>query len=191
MPLPAPPDLTNATAARLALVSDTHIYPSGARSLPPQVIELFERAVPDLIVHAGDICTGEVLDLLATVAPVVAVRGNNDSGAFGASLPMHLRLTVATRSVMVLHGHGLAGSARKEAAANSAGHDVVIYGHSHIPIIERQGETVMVNPGSPTDRRFQPHFGVALLDISVERIWPELILFSAPRDLAGAVVPPR
>jgi putative phosphoesterase len=189
--LPPPPDLTDAQSARLGLVADTHIFPNGARQLSAQVLAYFARAEPDLILHAGDICHEGVLETLAEIAPVVAVRGNNDSGAFGESLPMIWRATVASRQICLLHGHLIDSSARKSAARVSTETDVVIYGHSHKPRIDRVGTAITVNPGSPTDRRFDPHFGIALLDLSPDRIWPELILFADPRDLAGATVPTR
>ena len=170
--------------SRLALISDTHIYPSGQRRLPPQVLELFERAGVDRIVHAGDVVCQAVLDELATIAPVLAVRGNNDAGEFGRSLPLMIEVTANEQVIRVIHGHG-GRSARAVATSVSIGTACVIYGHSHIPMVERAGEAVLVNPGSPCDRRWHPHFGVAFLEIGADPIRPELILFTDPRDLSS------
>ena len=185
------PDLATAPSVRLGLISDTHVFPNGARQISPHVLAYFDRAGLDLILHAGDVCHQGVLDALAECAPVIAVRGNNDSGAFGETLPLIYKTTFASRRLCLLHGHLIEGSARRSAARMAADADVVVYGHSHVPMIERVGDAVTVNPGSPTDRRFEPHFGIAILDIAPDRIWPELILFNDPADLDRATVLPR
>lgn len=167
---------------RLALISDTHIYPHGQRAVPEEVHELFARAEVDYIVHGGDVMWQGVLDQLATIAPVIAVRGNNDRGDFGARLPMIVELTSSGRLIRAIHGHG-GRSARALASDQAIGAKCVIYGHSHIPKIERVSEAILVNPGSPSDRRWHPHFGVGFLEITPDWIRPELILFTDPRDL--------
>lgn len=174
-------ELTN--VSRLALISDTHIFPSGQRRVPPQVLDLFRRAGVDRIVHAGDVASQPVLDELATIAPVLAVRGNNDQGDFGQRLPLMIDVTLNERLVRVVHGHG-GRSARAVAASVANGTACVVYGHSHIPMVERVGDAVLVNPGSPCDRRWHPHFGVAFLEVGAKQIRPELILFTDPNDLA-------
>lgn len=153
------------------------------------MFELFRRSGSSRIVHAGDVATPQVLDALAEIAPVLAVRGNNDHGQFGRSLPEVLELTIGDRLIRVLHGHG-GRSARAVAAEAGIGWDAVVYGHSHIPMIERAGETVLINPGSPTDRRWHPHFGVGFLTIASGEITPNLVLFTDPADLARIELPP-
>lgn len=172
--------------SRLALISDTHIFPSGQRSIPVEVLDLFERAAVDRIIHAGDVACQPVLDDLAMIAPVLAVRGNNDHGEFGRSLPLMIELTTSKRVIRVVHGHG-GRSARAAATSVASGAACVIYGHSHIPMVERVGDAVLVNPGSPCDRRWHPHFGVAFLEIDENQVRPELVLFTDPRDLAGVI----
>jgi uncharacterized protein len=169
---------------RLALISDTHISPSGQRTLPAQVLDLFYRAEIDRIIHGGDIAHQGVLDELATIAPVLAVRGNNDYGEFGRNLPLMIELRSNERVIRLIHGHG-GRSARAVASEVSSGAACVIYGHSHIPKVERSGAAVLVNPGSACDRRWHPHFGVGFLEIGLDTIRPELILFSDPSDLTG------
>lgn len=169
---------------RLALIADTHIYSSGQRSLPEPVLELFDRAEVDRVVHAGDVACEEVLDQLATVAPVIAVRGNNDGGDFGRGLPHMVEMQMGERLIRLIHGDG-GRSARAVATEVAPGADCVIYGHSHIPKVERAGDAILVNPGSPNDRRWHPHFGVGFLEVAPDLVRPELILFTDPADLAS------
>jgi putative phosphoesterase len=167
---------------RLALISDTHVYPNGQRVVPEPVLNLFARAGVARIVHGGDVSTQSVLDQLSMIAPVHTVRGNNDTGSFGDSLPERIEFHRGPLLIRLVHGHG-GRSARTVAAQLATGADCVIYGHSHIPMVERRGEAIVVNPGSPNDRRWHPHFGVAFLEIREGRIRPELILFTDSRDL--------
>jgi putative phosphoesterase len=169
---------------RIGVVADTHVYSKGARSLPRAVLDFLARADIDLIIHCGDIACQDVLDSLATIGRTVAVRGNNDAGDFGSALPEQIELTSAGRVIRVVHGDG-GISARAVAKSLAPGAQVVIYGHSHIPMIEKHRESVLLNPGSPNDRRWHPHFGLALLEITPAAIYPELILFEDTRDLAG------
>ncbi|MDP9364451.1 MAG: metallophosphatase family protein, partial [Chloroflexota bacterium] len=70
------------------------------------------------------------------------------------------------------------------AARRHAGRaDCVVYGHSHIPKMELEQGTLLFNPGSPTERRWQPHFGLGLIRVTAERVLPDLVLFDNPRDL--------
>lgn len=167
----------------IGVLSDTHIYPHGRRRLPSQVFSLFSRFNCGLILHAGDVNSVETVDELATVAPVMVVTGNNDSDALKEVAPSHLTFAVGRFTVAMLHGHGGA-SARSEARRRFAGKvDLVIYGHSHIPMIESLDGTTMFNPGSPTDRRWQEHFGIGVIAFEDDRCRPELILFNDPREL--------
>jgi uncharacterized protein len=168
---------------RLALISDTHIFPSGNRALPEPVLDLFDRAGVDWVIHAGDIACQPVLDQLATIAPVIAVRGNNDHGEFGRRLPHMVEMHAGEQLIRLIHGDG-GRSARAVATNVAPGADCVIYGHSHIPKVEGADGAVLVNPGSPNDRRWHPHFGVGFLEITPARIRPELILFTDAADLA-------
>jgi hypothetical protein len=90
---------------------------------------------------------------------------------------------------VLIHGHQ--GRTARTVARTFAGKvDCVVYGHSHIPMIEEAAGTTMFNPGSPTDRRWRPHFGIGLIHVSAERCRPELILFAAPGDLNRVDVEP-
>lgn len=171
------------TPLTIGVISDTHIYPHGRRRLPNDVVELFRRFNCGLILHAGDSNTVETLAKLTDVAPVLAVTGNNDDAEMHRIAPMELTFTVGRFTVALLHGHGGA-SARAQARQRFAGKaDLIVYGHSHIPLIEVEQGSILFNPGSATDRRWQEHFGVGLISITDERISPELVLYSDPRDL--------
>jgi putative phosphoesterase len=161
----------------IGVIADTHIYPGSKRVIPPGVLRLFRRATVDLIVHLGDANSRIVLEELAELAPLIAVPGNNDDPELEFMLPESTRFTVGPRSFGVLHGHG-GRSAKSEAIRRFAGKvDCVLFGHSHIPLIERVDDTTLFNPGSATDRRWHEHFGVGLIRVADDRIEPDLIVY--------------
>ncbi|WP_229795647.1 metallophosphoesterase family protein [Saccharothrix coeruleofusca] len=145
------------------VLSDTHA-PRRWKSCPPAVAEHLRHA--DAVLHAGDVCVAPVLDELAQYAPVTAVLGNNDGpdvAAWGA--PETVELDLAGLPVAMVHDSGPAAgrTARMRRRFPNAG--LVVFGHSHIPL-DATGDGVRVfNPGSPTDRRRQPHGTIGLLRI--------------------------
>lgn len=149
---------------RVVVLSDTHA-PRHWKTCPPRVAEHLRGA--ELILHAGDVCVPQVLDELAEYAPVRAVCGNNDGPdvvAWGA--PETLEFEIAGLPVAMIHDSGQATgrTLRMRRRFRSAG--LVVFGHSHIPL-DRTGDGVRIfNPGSPTDRRRQPHGTIGLLDIA-------------------------
>jgi hypothetical protein len=170
----------------IGVLADTHVFAQGSRRLPPEVGDLFARLRVGLILHAGDINTRSVLDELERVAPTLAVRGNGDEVALQTTLPEIIDLTIGRFACRLLHGHQQR-TARATAQHHASGVDCVVYGHSHIPKIEQIGSTLLFNPGSPTDRRGQPHFSLGLLRVTDSAIEPELILFADPRHLANVL----
>lgn len=166
----------------IGVVADTHVYPHGARRLPDEVVDLFTRFRVGLILHAGDVNTAAVLARLAAIAPVLAVVGNNDDQGLRRVLAERERFTVGRFRFALVHGHQ-GYTARGEARRLAGEVDCVVYGHSHVPLIEAVGETILFNPGSATDRRWQEHFGVGLIHVDEERIRPELVLYADPRHL--------
>jgi uncharacterized protein len=168
----------------IGVISDTHIYSYGSRRLPDEVLDLFRRFSVGLILHAGDINNAHVIDLLSAVAPVLAVKGNNDDEVLSKLLPLTVFFTLGSRRFALLHGH-LGRTARSEAAKLASKADCVVYGHSHIPKIEQVDGSILFNPGSATDRRWQEHFGVGLIHITDEKITPELVLYHDPRHLVN------
>jgi uncharacterized protein len=117
--------------------------------------------------HAGDVCTADVLDELAAYAPVRAVRGNNDGPdvtAWGA--PDALDLDLGGLSVAMIHDSGQATGRPARLRRRFPAADLVIFGHSHIPLDHTEHGQRIFNPGSPTDRRRQPQGTLGLLDVA-------------------------
>lgn len=114
----------------------------------------------DAIIHAGDICNQAVLDALRQIAPVTAVRGNNDTGDWAASLPTHATLSVQQVTIRVVHDIAdLGADPRRE------GVGVVVSGHSHKPSISERDGVLFVNPGSAGPRRFKLPICAGILTI--------------------------
>lgn len=170
----------------IGVISDTHIFPGGgSRTLPVEVLDLFRRFDTDLIVHGGDIVDHAVLDRLATVAPTLAVHGNNEPLELWKLLPERIILSIGTHRIGIVHGHGGPSARATAKTAFVEPVDFVIYGHSHIPIIEEINGVTYFNPGSPTDRRWSRHFGIGIIKIDEQAIRPELILFDVPAHLVS------
>ena len=150
---------------RIVVLSDTHA-PRRWKSCPPAVAAQLRDA--DLILHAGDVCTAAVLDELAQYAPVTAVAGNNDGpdvAAWGAA--QTAAFSVAGLRVAMIHDSGPAAGrlARMRLKFPEAG--LVVFGHSHIPLDSAgDGGFRIFNPGSPTDRRRQPHGTLGVLQVA-------------------------
>ncbi|MBW3610865.1 MAG: metallophosphatase family protein [Actinobacteria bacterium] len=153
---------------RVVVLADTHLRASSRRRLPPRV--LAELAHAEVVLHAGDIVDDSLLQELATFAPTHAVLGNNDHDLVGA-LPERLELSLAGVAVGMVHDSGprRGREARLRRAFPSA--DLVVYGHSHIPwdAPGLDGQRLL-NPGSPTQRRSQPHPTIAVVDLADGRI---------------------
>ena len=128
-------------ALRIGLISDTHSL------LRPEALAYLRGS--DHIVHAGDICDAQVLEELSAIAPVTAVRGNNDWGAWADRLRENERITLGG---IVIHAIHDVGQLRIDPRAE--GVDVVVYGHSHKPQVDRRDGVLFVNPGSAGPRRF-------------------------------------
>jgi putative phosphoesterase len=170
----------------IGVVSDTHLYRQNPGKALPLVVELFKRFKVDLILHAGDVNAIPALETLSLAAPVMAVQGNNDDAAVMEVAPEEIEFEVGCFRFALLHGHGGGVPARAEAKIRFAGKvDCVIYGHSHIPMIEKVQGTIFFNPGSAEQRRWHPHFGIGLITVSEDRIDPELILWDRHEDLAS------
>jgi uncharacterized protein len=168
----------------IGVIADTHVYSYGARRLPEEILDLFRRFDVGLILHAGDVNIARVIDQLSQVAPVIAVKGNNDDQVLSQVLPTTVNFAVGPFKFVLLHGH-MGRTARSEAAKVAKGVDCVVYGHSHIPMIEMVDDAILFNPGSATDRRWQEHFGVGLIQVTQDKIEPDLILYHDPRHVAN------
>ena len=148
----------------VAAISDTHA-PRRWKSCPPAVAAHLRDA--ELILHAGDVCVPSVLDELAVFAPVRAVLGNNDGAdvaAWGA--PETLEIEIEGLRVAMIHDSGQKQGRLARMRRQFPTADLVIFGHSHIPWDEHGDGLRILNPGSPTDRRRQPHGTIARLEIA-------------------------
>jgi uncharacterized protein len=153
---------------RVVVLADTHA-PRRWRACPPRVAAELRGA--DLILHAGDVCTAAVLAELAEYAPVAAVVGNNDDpdvAGWGATETAELDLEGVAVAMLHDSGPAVGRLVRMRRAFPRA--DLVVFGHSHIPLDESSGGLRLFNPGSPTDRRRQPHGTLGVLRIESGRL---------------------
>ncbi len=168
---------------KIGVIADTHIYPHSRRVIPDQVTRLFLRANIGLLIHLGDANSRSVLEELGEIAPLIAVPGNNDEDELHDMLPASVRFTVGPFRFGAIHGHG-GRSAKQIVTDTFAGKvDYALFGHSHIPFMERKRETLLFNPGSATDRRWHEHFGVGIIAVRDGAVHPELILYTDPAHL--------
>jgi putative phosphoesterase len=146
----------------IGVISDTHGL------LRPQAVEALRGA--ELIIHAGDIGSEDILDKLRDIAPVVAVRGNNDAGPWTESLADIEVVHVDPHRIYVLHDlNALSIDPR------SGGVNIVIAGHSHKPLIEQRDDVLYVNPGSAGPRRFTLPIAVARLHLGTPPLRAEIV----------------
>ena len=139
----------------LLVIADTHV-PKRARDLPRQVWAAVEAA--DVVIHAGDWVTVDLLDALESRARrVVGVWGNNDGADLRARLPEVARVEIGDLRLAVVHETGPSKGRDERCAAAYPDVDVLVFGHSHIPWDSVASSGLrLLNPGSPTDRRNQP-----------------------------------
>lgn len=165
------------SAVRLLLIADTHV-PKRARALPGPLWEQVVRA--DVVFHAGDWVDVALLDALQDeAARLVACWGNNDGPQLRARLPERADATLGGLRFTVVHETGAAAGREKRMAKRYPDTDVLVFGHSHIPWDTTSATGLrLLNPGSPTDRRRQPHCsymtatvsGDVLSEVSLHRL---------------------
>ncbi|GEL97473.1 metallophosphoesterase family protein [Cellulomonas terrae] len=138
------------------LLADTHV-PARARDLPADVWAAVDRA--DVVLHAGDWVSEDLLDRLATRSRrLVACVGNNDGAGLRARLPLVAHVDLAGVRVGVVHETGPASGRERRCDQDHPDLDLLVFGHSHIPWDTTTPRGLrLLNPGSPTDRRRQPH----------------------------------
>lgn len=142
--------------------------------LPGACVRLLRGA--DLILHAGDFVSAAFLEeLRAFGPPVAAVHGNMDEPQLKASLPRERVVEVGAVRIGMLHDAGARAGREARLAARFPDCGAVVYGHSHVPQVERFGKLWVLNPGSPTDRRRQPAHTMIVLRIQAAAIRPELV----------------
>jgi putative phosphoesterase len=148
----------------IAIISDTHL-PRGQRRLPAECVQRLRAA--DLIIHAGDLMRSSVLDELEALGEVVAVHGNVDDDEVRARLPATAAVEAAGARIAVIHDAGPARGRLARMRARFPEASAVVFGHSHIPLHERDDAGFQIfNPGSPTERRRSPRhtMGIARAD---------------------------
>jgi putative phosphoesterase len=149
---------------RVLALSDTHA-PRFWKNVPPALLP--QLAWAEVILHAGDVCTADVLDELSMFAPVRAVLGNNDGpdvAAWGA--PETAQFELDGLKVGMVHDSGPSDGRLRRLERRFPHAALVVFGHSHIPWDESTSGLRIVNPGSPTDKRRQPHGTVARLEVA-------------------------
>jgi putative phosphoesterase len=157
--------MVNTTRKSIGIISDTHGV------VRPQAIEALEGV--EMILHAGDVGSQQVLDTLNEIAPVVAVRGNNDKGEWAESLPDWEVVEVGDVSIYMPHD-----VKEIDISPSGAGFQVVVSGHSHKPLIEEQRGVLYVNPGSAGPRRFSLPVSVAHLRVNGGKVQAKIIELS-------------
>jgi len=168
--------LFRADFVKIGLISDTHLS-EHRRELPCEVPVVFAKV--DAILHAGDLVRLHVIDQLSRIAPTEAVRGNMDHAECGG-LPTKRIVDAAGVKIGFCHGRGGPGGivARVLARFHEDDVQVIVFGHSHRPIIEGRGGILLINPGSASDSRFGPYPSVGLLEIEDGRPRAEIIRIS-------------
>ena len=146
----------------LGVISDTHGL------LRPEAVEALRGC--ERILHAGDVGAPEILEALAKIAPVTAVRGNIDTASWAHALPESEIVEVGGISIYMLHDHG-----KLDLNPEAAGFGAVVYGHSHRPRIEKKNGILYFNPGSAGPRRFSLPVTVGRLVVEAENVQAELV----------------
>lgn len=149
---------------KLGIITDTH------GQIHPKVFELFDEV--DIILHAGDIDTEDILTQLETIAPVNAVRGNVDPYILVKRLPEKQILTFEGISILLIHqaldGQEIHENVKEELAKQKI--DVVVFGHTHVPFQKEIDGTLFFNPGGAGKRRFNYPLGVGIIEIMKDKI---------------------
>ncbi|HEU4881141.1 MAG TPA: metallophosphoesterase family protein [Longimicrobium sp.] len=157
---------------KIGIISDTHGL------LRAQVFQAFEGV--EHILHAGDVGDPDILVELAAIAPVTAVYGNVDGSEIRARVPEVARLELAGVRIAIIHGMQFGSPTPQKVAAAHPDAGLVVFGHSHRPLIQQVGPTLAVNPGSAGPRRFKDPVTVAIAEIENGTIEARLIPLIQP-----------
>ena len=158
---------------KIGVISDTHI-PFTASKLPRKVREYFRKC--DLIVHAGDIVDSSVIKELEDLAETKAVAGNMDNEYLKKHLPKKLLFEIEGKKIGVMHGSGACSKVRDLVAKEFVPKpDIIIFGHSHIPVNREDKGTLFFNPGSATDKVHSNKCTFGIIEIENGDIKAEII----------------
>ncbi|MBI5190191.1 MAG: metallophosphoesterase family protein [Nitrospirae bacterium] len=152
---------------KICCVSDTHIS-GGMGKLPQRIYEDFKGC--DLILHAGDITSLDVIEDLKLIAPVTAVAGNMDGWDVSERLPEKQILQAGRFRIGLTHGCCRVPGMEERILGyfENDNVDCIVYGHSHQPKVAYVGGVLMVNPGSPTDKTYAPYNSYAVIHVGEE-----------------------
>ncbi|MCI7291902.1 MAG: metallophosphoesterase [Methanobrevibacter woesei] len=161
----------------IGLISDTHI-PDRMKELPEKVFEAFKDV--EMILHAGDVTSQEVIEKLEEIAPVTAIQGNTDR-IVGLNLPKTAVVEAEELKIGVIHGevYPRADTQQLHYLAKQLDVDILVSGHSHQPKVEKVEDVLLINPGSPTVPRLADRT-VMILEINKKEVDVELVKVGSP-----------
>jgi putative phosphoesterase len=163
---------------RAVVLADTHMRGGGRRLLPEAAYRLLAGA--DMVLHAGDVVDDSLLATLRSIAPTFAVLGNNDIALNGA-LPKTRQVDLGGLRVAMIHDSGARQGRASRLHRQFPDADVVIFGHSHVPVDDFGVEgQLLFNPGSPTERRSSPHHTLGILEASDGKLTAHRIVTLGP-----------
>ena len=161
---------------KIAVVADTHL-PRGTRQLPDECIR--QLADADFILHAGDFVAASVLEDLTRLNPVDAVYGNMDEPALRQLLPKRRVVEAEGVRIGMVHIPGPAAGRAARLADAFPGCHAIVYGHTHVPDRTEHDGVLVLNPGSPTERRRSPTRSMLLLAVAEGRLETEFVPLGA------------
>ena len=169
---------SNLTAMSIVILGDTHL-PKGSRRLPEACVEAIRAS--ELVIHTGDFTRLTALEEIAALGtPMRAVHGNVDEPLIAERLPLAMTFEVGPVRIGLIHDAGASRGRLKRMQRSFPDADVVVFGHSHLPLHERGGDGFQIfNPGSPTERRRAPRhsYGVAEVgadgSLELRHVWLE------------------
>lgn len=161
----------------IGLISDTHI-PDRMKELPEKVFEAFKDV--EMILHAGDVTSQEVIEKLEEIAPVTAIQGNTDR-IVGLNLPKTAVVEAEELKIGVIHGevYPRADTQQLHYLAKQLDVDILVSGHSHQPKVEKVEDVLLINPGSPTVPRLADRT-IMILEINKKEVDVELVKVGSP-----------
>ena len=161
----------------IGLISDTHI-PDRMKELPEKVFEAFKDV--EMILHAGDVTSQEVIEKLEEIAPVTAIQGNTDR-IVGLNLPKTAVVEAEELKIGVIHGevYPRADTQQLHYLAKQLDVDILVSGHSHQPKVEKVEDVLLINPGSPTVPRLADRT-IMMLEINKKEVDVELVKVGSP-----------
>lgn len=161
----------------IGLISDTHI-PDRMKELPEKVFEAFKDV--EMILHAGDVTSQEVIEKLEEIVPVTAIQGNTDR-IVGLDLPKTAVVEAEELKIGVIHGevYPRADTQQLHYLAKQLDVDILVSGHSHQPKVEKVEDVLLINPGSPTVPRLADRT-IMILEINKKEVNVELVKVGSP-----------